>query len=313
MYEATSGVGGATGCLRRVPLSAILLAGAISFPASVHADDQPTAKDEPDANSQAERVGPPAGPSASPAGPESFCQALAAAAAANDLPVDFFTQLIWQESRFKPSAVSRKGAQGVAQFMPETARLLGLEDPFNPLEAIAKSARLLRDLQREFGNLGLAAAAYNAGPGRVRDWLGGRRPLPGETRAYVRLVTGRNVEEWAGSHAAEMPVAKGVPCSQLDSISAHPKSDPLRATAVKGWGVEVVGGPTPAKALARYREWQLKYPAILAAREPVIVIRGIIGEMGAARARVGADTQAEGKKLCAELRAAGTYCDVLRN
>jgi soluble lytic murein transglycosylase-like protein len=68
--------------------------------------------------------------------------------------------------------------------------------PFDPIQAIAKSAQLLHDLRVEFGNLGLAAAAYNAGPGRVRDGLGGRRPLPGETQAYVRLVTGHSAEEW---------------------------------------------------------------------------------------------------------------------
>jgi soluble lytic murein transglycosylase-like protein len=62
-------------------------------------------------------------------------------------------------------AVSRAGAQGVAQFMPATARWRCLADPFDSLEAIAQSAKLLRDLRREFGNLGLAAAAYNAGKG----------------------------------------------------------------------------------------------------------------------------------------------------
>jgi hypothetical protein len=77
--------------------------------------------------------------------------------------------------------------------------------------------------------------------------------------------------------------------------------------------VEVVGGPTPAKALARYREWQSKYATILAEREPHVVIRGFIGEMGAARVRVGEDTRARADKLCAELKAAGTYCDVMRN
>src|SRR5262245_34396832 len=124
-------------------------------------------------------------PEASPPTPARFCQALAAAAAANDLPVVFFLRLIWQESRFNPDAVSPVGAQGIAQFMPETARLNRLEDPFNPHEAIAKSAQLLRDLNREFGNLGFAAAAYNAGPGRVHDWLAAHRMLPDETQAYV--------------------------------------------------------------------------------------------------------------------------------
>lgn len=100
---------------------------------------------------------------AAPLKPPSLCDALGAAAAANELPVDFFTRLIWQESRFKPDAISRKGAQGIAQFMPATARASGLENPFNALDAITKSGQLLRDLRREFGNFGLAAAAYNAG------------------------------------------------------------------------------------------------------------------------------------------------------
>lgn len=242
-----------------------------------------------------------------------LCEALAAAAATNDLPVDFFARLIWQESRFKPDAISRKGAQGIAQFMPGTATLRGLENPFNPLEAIAKSGQLLRDLRREFGNLGLAAAAYNAGSGRLRDWLGGRRPLPRETQAYVRLVTGRPVEEWVGAQTtpAEMPRVEAVPCN----LASGPKPDALRPRpeTIKPWGVEVVGGPTPAKALALYREWRSKYAAIVADREPHVVMRGIMGEMGAARVRVGEDTRGGAAKLCAALRAAGTYCDVLRN
>jgi hypothetical protein len=89
-----------------------------------------------------------------------------------------------------------RGAQGIAKFMPGTARQRGLEDSFDPGQAIPKSAELLRDLNREFGNLGLAAAAYNAGSGREHDWLVGRKPLPRETD--VRLVTGRSAEEWAG-------------------------------------------------------------------------------------------------------------------
>jgi hypothetical protein len=296
----------------RVFVSTIL--GTALVPSTpVLADEPPTAQGQPDENGQSE-------PSTSPLAPNSFCQALATAAAINALPVDFFTRLLWQESRFKPDVVSRAGAQGLAQFMPETARLRGLENPFDPLEAVVKSAELLRDLHREFGNLGLAAAAYNAGPKRVHDWLDGRRPLPGETRAYVRIVTGRAAEEWVGGQKepvemVEMPAAKDVPCPPAAAILVQPSSDalPPKVKIVKPWGVEVVGGPTPAKALARYREWQLKYSVILADREPHVVIRGVIGEMGAARVRVGADTRAEAAKLCADLRAAGTYCDVLRN
>ena len=246
-----------------------------------------------------------------------LCKALATAAAANDLPVDFFTRLIWRESRFEPDAISPKGAQGIAQFMPATARLSGLGNPFDPLESITKSGELVRNLRREFGNLGLAAAAYNAGSRRVHDWLGGRRPLPQETQVYVRYVTGRSVEEWAAGQAdtVKMPPLDVVPCNLTVTTSMQPKSDasPPRRDAPKPWGVEVVGGRTPALALARYREWLPKYAAIVAARKPRVFIHGILGEMGAVRVRVGEDTMVGAEKLCTALRKAGTYCYVLRN
>ena len=246
---------------------------------------------------------------------DTVCEALATAAAANDLPVRFFVRLIWQESRFDPAAISRAGAQGVAQFMPGTAKMRGLEDPFNPTEAIAKSAELLRDLARDFGNLGLAAAAYNAGPSRVRDWLSGRRSLPTETRAYVNIVTGRPAEEWVAGQKdlVETPTENGVPCGGVVGASIPLGSTPPKVKTIKPWGVELVGGPTPMKALTRYHELELKYAAILTGQETHIVIRGVIGEMGAARVRVDADTRAEANKLCASMRAVGWYCDVLRN
>jgi hypothetical protein len=271
---------------------------------------QPSAENrQPEENHQAKQNDrpEPSAPSTAPG----VCAALATAATTNDLPIDFFTRLIWQESQFKADAISPKGAQGIAQFMPTTARLNGLENPFNPLEAIAKSGQLLRGLRREFGNLGLAAAAYNAGSGRVHDWLDGRRPLPQETRAYVRIVTGRSVEQWAEgqTNLIEMRSVDVVPCNLQPRLDASPPEP----ETIKPWGVEVVGGSTPEEALARYREWQLKYAAIVANREPHVVIRGIIGEMGAARVRVGEDTQVAAKKLCAALQAAGAYCDVWRN
>ena len=75
---------------------------------------------------------PSAAPSSGAASVARICDALAAAAGENNLPVDFFARLIWQESRFDPMAVSRAGAQGVAQFMPATANSRGLADPFDP-------------------------------------------------------------------------------------------------------------------------------------------------------------------------------------
>lgn len=106
-----------------------------------------------------------------------------------------------------------------------------------------------------------------------------------------------------------------MPCSQALTIFGEPTlpGSPPKNETVKPRGVEVIGGPTQAKALARYRQLQLKYPAILASREPHVVMRDVIGEMGATRVRAGAETRADAGKLCAELRAAGSYCDVLRN
>jgi hypothetical protein len=314
--QALSGLDRASKFVPRLLVSTVVAAIWPAAATSAFADDPKTVQQgDSIENHEAEQKHEPE-PGAPPAGPGNLCEALAAAAATHDLPVDFFTRLIWQESRFRPDALSRAGAQGVAQFMPGTARLRGLENPFDPLEAIAKSAELLGDLRREFGNLGLAAAAYNAGSGRVRDWLGGRRPLPGETRAYVRIVTGRTVEEWSGGRAdsVEMGSLQAVPCNPGANNSAQLKPTAAAKTEpVKPWGVEVVGGSTPANALARYREWRVKYAAIVADREPHVVVRGFLGNMGAVRVRVGTDTQAEGAKLCAALRAAGTYCDVLRN
>src|SRR5439155_17842629 len=120
---------------------------------------------------------------------EAVCDALASSAQANGLPITFFSNLIWQESRFVAHAVSRAGALGIAQFMPATAARVGLKDPLDPFEALPASARLLANLYRKFGNLGLAAAAYNAGEKRVSDWLKGAG-LPKETRDYVLAITG---------------------------------------------------------------------------------------------------------------------------
>jgi hypothetical protein len=257
---------------------------------------------------------PAATPPGAPASINSICNALAAAAAENDLPLDFFARLIWQESRFDPKAVSRAGAQGVAQFMPATARGRGLADPFDPIEAIGHSAKLLRDLRRELGNLGLAAAAYNAGARRVRDWLAGRRGLPRETDAYVRLVTGQSPEQWARPQtgAAETHFAHAMPCQQIAALVARTPAPAMKP--LDPWGVQLVGSSSDAAALAAYHQLQKKYASILGEREPRVLHHGLArGSMGWARVHVGAESRAGADKLCAELRAGGATCTVLRN
>lgn len=153
---------------------------------------------------------------------EKFCHALREAAEASGIPVPFFARLIWQESRFESNEVSQAGAQGVAQFMPETAAEVGLDDPFDPMKALPASAKFLRKLRDDFGNLGLAAAAYNAGPGRIQKWLAKESELPRETRDYVRIITGTRAEDWtarAEALAIRIDLPREAPCEGIGSLS----------------------------------------------------------------------------------------------
>jgi hypothetical protein len=150
-----------------------------------------------------------------------ICTTVRTAAEENELPVNFFARLIWQESRFKTDEKSRAGALGIAQFMPQTAALRGLANPWDPIASLQKSADFLRDLREQFGNLGLAAAAYNGGPGRVTAWLKGRGGLPKETRDYVQIITGVPVEQWRGPDASDIEIGaipSRVPCPQFAAL-----------------------------------------------------------------------------------------------
>ena len=165
---------------------------------------------------------PPATPATKPAPVATLCEALETAARRNGLPNAFFARLIWQESRFDPLAVSPKGAQGVAQFMPGTAADRGLADPFDTTRALDESAVYLKELREKFGNLGLAAAAYNAGPRRVARWLAGKGALPDETIGYVEIVTGHAAFEWRGPFSGETKPPTLPPPSRASPASPSP-------------------------------------------------------------------------------------------
>ena len=153
---------------------------------------------------------------------EEICDAVTREAQANDVPAPFFIRLLFQESGFQSGVWSDAGAEGIAQFMRETSADVGLDNPYDPLQAIPAAARLLRNLAREFGNLGLAAAAYNAGPKRIQDWLARKGKLPQETQGYVRTITGRAPETFTvaakGSPAVKLP--RQAPCQEAAGLLA---------------------------------------------------------------------------------------------
>ena len=258
---------------------------------------------------------------------ESVCLMIEAAARSHGLPLEFFARVIWQESRFRVDAVgprTRSGdsAQGIAQFMPRTAAERGLLDPFDPVQALPKSAQFLRELKDQFGNLGLAAAAYNAGPGRVRGWLAGTRTLPAETRNYVANITGISADEWAKGGERE-PAQKTVPdCRQLTALlrrAPNPFIEKLRErvrlTADSPWGVELSAGFSRERVLATYATIATRYDKILSGHDASI-LSSVLRSRGTRafyQIRVGTDTREAANTLCAGIRRAGGACIVLRN
>lgn len=110
-----------------------------------------------------------------------------AAAERYGIPADMAERWIKQESGFNPKAVSKKGAQGLSQLMPATAKELGVKDAFDPEENIDAGARYLKAQYDRFGTWPLALAAYNAGPGAVEK--AGGIPNYEETKAYVAAIS----------------------------------------------------------------------------------------------------------------------------
>jgi soluble lytic murein transglycosylase-like protein len=258
---------------------------------------------------------------------ESLCLMIESAARAQNLPLEFFARVIWQESRFEPGVVgprTRSGdrAQGIAQFMPRTAAERGLLDPFDPVQALPKSAEFLRELADQFGNLGLAAAAYNAGPGRLREFLSGRRPLPAETRHYVLAITGISVDEWASSGKREPLHVPKAGCGELMAL-LHRAPNPfvqkleerVNVVAAAPWGVQLAAGFSRDHALSNYASLAKRYADLLAGRDPSL-LSSILRSRGTQpfyQVRVGAETRAAAETLCGSIRRAGGACFVLRN
>ncbi|WP_354225952.1 transglycosylase SLT domain-containing protein [Bradyrhizobium sp. F1.4.3] len=257
---------------------------------------------------------------------EALCLMVEAAAKANDLPLAFFARVIWQESRFQSDAigpVTRNGqrAQGIAQFMPGTASERRLLDPFDPVQALPKSAEFLGELRNQFGNLGLAAAAYNAGPKRVRDWLADSGYMPQETRNYVSAITGVSVDDWAkaGRNGAMPEPAQTSNCRKLIALLERSPNvfvvqleHRVTLAAAKRWGVQVAAGFNRDNALAMYARAMKGLNAPISDQSDPLLFRSR-GTSSFYQVRIGSDTRREADNLCSRIRRSGGSCLVKRN
>jgi Transglycosylase SLT domain/SPOR domain len=245
-----------------------------------------------------------------------ICALIEQEADRNGLPREFFARLIWKESRFDVKAISPVGAQGVAQFMPGTAKAVGLADPFNIEQAIPASARHLAELRAAHGNLGLAAAAYNAGEGRLGAWLNGGF-LPLETENYVFDITGEPADVFMERSREVKPRAlEGAPdfraaCLKLPVIMT--RSPSMAETIRKPWFIQVAGGFNRA-AMARKWERMRGQMASVIGDNPAGLsrTRSPLGRKALYTVRIGADSRAEANTICAALKAKGSACVVLK-
>ena len=252
-----------------------------------------------------------AGEGAAPSGGEtlvsSICRLIDSSARAQGLPVSFLTRLIWQESNFQPGVSSPAGALGIAQFMPGTAGARGLADPFDPEAAIPKAASLLAELRQQFGNLGLAAAAYNAGPGRVAKWLAKAERsadrdagLCFDRHAASRrgMGGGRRRRSWTRRRCFRIR-------SCVQNVAAARRSEPMlfaHSSFSAPWGVQISGSFNKEAALRAYQRARGAYAAILGGIEPMI-IGGLLRSRGFRpfyRVRAPAATRAAGRRAVRE-------------
>lgn len=247
------------------------------------------------------------------------CAAIETYADHYSLPEGFFARLIWQESRFDPTAVSPVGAQGIAQFMPGTARLRALRDPFDPAEALAKSAEYLRFLEQKFGNLGLAAAAYNGGEGRVGRFITGGG-VAGETRAYVSIITGRPVDYWLSEEIepADYSLSPDQPfqdaCVDMAKAVPMPTFGP-KAGQWQPWGVLLAQNFSPDIARAAFVRAQGRFPDLLNDKDLLLITtRNLsIGTRTRYSAQIGFPERKAAQEFCNTLQAAGGNCIVQKN
>ncbi|WP_347267373.1 lytic transglycosylase domain-containing protein [Paracoccus sp. (in: a-proteobacteria)] len=246
------------------------------------------------------------------------CHSIERAAGRNGLDPHFLARLLWKESLFEAGAVSPVGAMGIAQFMPGTAEIVGLDDPFNPAKAIEASARYLATLSANFGNVGLAAVAYNGGENRAARFVAQGGSLPWETQDYVQAITGRDAWSWRDHPAAQVDL-------RLD------RDRPFRSACIEmagkrklrefrtpehpwPWGVIVATHASQSGVSQQVTRLNRQLRPILGGKRVSYVRRKISGgPRKLFTAQIGYSSKTEAHAFCDRLRSVGGRCLVLKN
>ncbi|WP_339949527.1 lytic transglycosylase domain-containing protein [uncultured Albimonas sp.] len=249
---------------------------------------------------------------------DDVCALIDRAAGEAGLDRGFLARLLWKESLFDAAAVSPAGALGIAQFMPGTAALRGLEDPFNPAEAIVASATYLGELSARFGNPGLAAVAYNGGENRAERFLANRDAiLPGETLDYVDAITGHSARAWrdAPPEAVDYRLDAETPFHEACVEQASTRRVREFADPVPPWGVVIATARRRGMAESLAGRVRRARPALLGGIDLRVVRASIPGRGTALWYTVQAPAQSRrgAMDFCLQLRRSGAICRIHRN
>ena len=250
------------------------------------------------------------------------CNAIEVFSKRHGLDTGFFARLIWQESRFDPNALSHANARGIAQFIPSTALLRGLKDPYNPADALEHSAQYLAEMARRYGNEGIAAIGYNGGERRAEGFLEGKGLAP-ETVDYVPIITGLTAEQWRDTPPKDPDFSLApdksfyAACSEM---ARKRKLTPIKRVAppppaIKPWGVQLGFGTSEKTAKAKIGTQTASCRGQVAREklDLIYVKNRVSGKKGYYFARIGRNTREAAQKLCSSLKRQSCGCLVVEN
>ena len=250
------------------------------------------------------------------------CNAIREFSLRHGLDSGFFARLIWQESRFDPNALSHANARGIAQFIPSTAKLRGLKDPYNPADALEHSAQYLAEMLRKYGNEGMAATGYNGGERRAEGFLKGKGLAP-ETVNYVPVITGLNAEDWRDGKPKDqdmrlsktqsfLPACYAMAQKRRITPLARPKPP---APAFKPWGVQVGFAQSRKGAQAAARSKTARCRGVLGREKAELIYKPhkVTRKKGYYFARFGRNSKNGARQLCSAMRRSGCSCRVMQN